>query len=168
MKRGTPERKDMKTCLHICTYGKNVQKVSSMGIRSKYVLIGMYQSAYVRQYMINVFIKYYKDIIYMDTDSVMIRTNAKFKEKVSDKIGQFKIEYQNVKLDIFRPKAYIIYDTQGKILEQKFSGLKTKLNRGQIEKIKLGQTITIKETRKNKMQNIQVYNLIKNGYKVEI
>ena len=168
MEKGTQERKDIKTCLHIATYGKNVQKISKLGIRSKYVLVGMYQSAYVRKRMIDIFIKYKNDIIYMDTDSVMIRKNAKFRERISDKIGQFKIEYENITLDIFRPKAYIIYDKNGNIIEQKFSGIKTKLNEKQIEKIKHGETITIKEKRKDKMQKIKIYDIVNNGYKVKI
>lgn len=151
------KRKNYKTMLHICTYGKSAQMSRfDYTIRNKYVIIALYQSAYVRSKMINLFLSHKKDTAYIDTDCIFINSNATKKMKIGDKIGEFKPEYKNVLVYICRIKAYVIYQNR-KRLEYKWSGLKTELTEQQLKKIKNGDIVKITEKRKNKKINFKIF-----------
>lgn len=164
----TAERKNYKTMLHITTYGKSAQRTKyEWEKRSKYSIIAIYQSAYVRQRMINIFLKYKKDIAYIDTDSVFIRSNVKPAFKIGNNIGDFKTEYKQVKAYINRIKAYILYRNNKRIL-YKWSGLQKELTEKQVQKIEKGYIIEVKEKREGKEQLFKLYNKYIIGDLIEI
>lgn len=167
-KRDDPKRKEFKTALHIVTYGKNAQKVDGLNVRSLYIPIAIYQSAYTRQRMIDNFIKNIKYCAYIDTDSIFINYNHKFNEKIGEELGDFKCEYHNCKVDICRSKGYVIYDDKDNIIKQKWSGIKTQLTKKQIDDIMNGKDITITETRKDNKIKIKIQNKMMNGYKIKV
>ena len=151
-------RKNYKTMLHIATYGKSAQhNKHNKSKRSKYSIIAIYQSAYVRNRMINIFLKYKNAVAYIDTDSVFLNAEVKPDFQIGNKIGQFKLEYQKVKAYINRMKAYILYKNK-KRLDFKWSGLQTQLNESQIKNIENGKIIEINEKRAGKNKKFKIYN----------
>lgn len=165
MERGTPERKDYKTMLHIATYGKNCQ-LKYENSRSKYILIGIYQAAYVREEMIRLMLKYIDTFAYIDTDSIFIYNNVDFKEKIGTNIGQFKVEAKNVKIYFFRFKGYVIWHKDK--IEQKISGLNQQLSIDQINTLISGKSITVMENYGDDIRPFTIENKFKNGNTYEI
>lgn len=169
LERGTEERANYKTALHIATYGKSAQKINNYGIRSHYIPIAIYQAAYIRQYMINLYIKHKDIIAYCDSDSFIIKTGNLNKFDIGDKLGQFKICYENKKMYIARIKGYFIFDDKDNIIEQKWSGIKTKLTKKQVNDIIKCRDFEITEERvdENKKiikQKIKIRNNLDKGY----
>lgn len=162
------ERKNYKIMLHIATYGKSAQMSRfDFNVRSKYIVVALYQAAYVRQKMINIFIKYNKDIAYMDTDCVFIKSRAKHKFKIGSNIGEFKLQYEKVRIYINRIKAYALYKN-GKRIEFKWSGIQNPLTESQLKKIENGGVIEVIEKRGKKKQKIKICNKFLYGDDIKI
>ena len=171
--KNSEERKNFKVALHIVTYGKSAQKVGFDGARSEYVPIALYQVAYVRQYMIDLFIKYRSMIAYIDTDCFIIKhTKQNLKHfSIGNKLGQFKKEFENKKCFLCRVKGYFVFDNN-KVIIQKFSGIKTKLTYRQVNDIIKGKDFYVNELKtidgKKVNQKVLVRNDYLNGYKLKI
>lgn len=75
------------------------------------------------------------DIVYIDTDAIYLKNLDKYIQnfKISDKIGDWKIEFKNCSLNIFAKKKYQILYENGKV-ETKCSGL----NKREKEKLEFG------------------------------
>ena len=62
------------------------------------------------------------NILYVDTDSLFVY-NYKFNDNlVNDNLGNLKLEYENVDIQINAPKDYILYKN-GSIIEEKIKGI---------------------------------------------
>ena len=166
MPRGV-ERTLYKTMLHVCTYGKSAQ-MYDYGRRSPYVVIAMFQVAYVRDLMIKAFIKYNKDTLYIDTDSIFLKKRAKFRETVSAELGAFKHEYKDSYVYIFRGKGYFVFDKHKKLIKQVVSGVNVQLTAKEIDKIYKGIDFHKKITVQNETINYLITNKYLNGYKLKI
>lgn len=166
--------KNYKVALHIATYGKNAQRVDSDGTRSEYIPIAIYQTAYTRAYMIDIYTKYYKYIAYVDSDSFMILHNSKLINKldIGSGLGQFKIEYENKKIYIGRIKGYFVFADNGDLIKQRWSGIKTILTKRQINNIINCKDFYVEEERVVKGKKVKQKILVRNnedkGYKLKI
>lgn len=120
------ERQMYKDLLNKNMYGKLVAKnykLSNMwgkSVYSKNTPIGMWVASYVRERMVDMLLKYINNVAYIDTDC--LRMDIPLVEKTGNELGQFKCEYENVRIYCARFKVYVVYKN-GVIIDQKHSGI---------------------------------------------
>ena len=126
--------KAIKLAFNICSYGLLVKKDMKMYerfnkmCRSKYVLIGEFEAAYVRRKMCKLYLKYKDHILFMDTDCIVLESSVKFDEPIGNDLGMFKEEFAN-QVSTFKyvcPKKYFSGDKDGNVIPSKsaLSGVK--------------------------------------------
>ena len=145
------EGKSYKQILNMVSYGMLIQidtEKSTMYetlLRNDKVLLGMWVASYQRFRMFQLFKKYQKDILYMDTDSIMLKANRKFEEPVSKtELGKFKVEANNVNIAIIRPKSYIFIKDR-KVVKQKIGGIDRDLTVIELKKLFTFGSVDIQE-----------------------
>ena len=112
------------------------------GVRKPNVVIAMFQTAYLRKLELDMFLKYNKHIIYMNTDSMHLDYKAYI--KISKKIGDWKLEYDGEEILYIRRNGYIIFNKDGShklniggIIDKQFT-------QEQLDQLELGHSILAK------------------------
>lgn len=132
--------------------------------RDRHVVIPVFQTAYIRKKIIDIALQHIKRLSYIDTDGLILLSGKyTFKGKISDKIGDFKQEYKDVRIDFIRHRGYFVKDENGCILHhmetdemgnevrkndgQVYSGIIADFTDDEVEKLMNGETIIKKDER---------------------
>lgn len=82
--------------------------------RGDFTFIASFQAAYLRHREWELFKRFYKNILYMATDSIYLDINIDkeltAENKLGDKLGQYGKEYDGVPILFIRRNAYIVFD----------------------------------------------------------
>lgn len=81
------------------------------GVRKKNVAFSMFQTAYLRELELEMFLKYKDSISYMNTDS--LHSYKPLPLTISKKIGDWKLEYDGEDILYIRRNGYIIFHKDG-------------------------------------------------------
>lgn len=87
----------------------------TMETKGEYLPIAIYTTAYARVRLANIINKCYDKFIYCDTDSIAtIGTHKDYNIKVSDKIGEFKVEFEADTAKFIKQKTYYMENAENK------------------------------------------------------
>lgn len=149
-------------------YGKFALKHGKK-MRDNLVIIAIFQTDYVKLKMLEVLKGVEDKVIYIDTDGVKLKAGTKFKGAIGNELGEFKKEFENARMDLYRMRGYWIYNDNGEIAEQCISGVHHKFSVEEIERLYKGETIRLNDERyyvdkKGKSHNvgldINIYNTL--------
>lgn len=126
-------------------------------IRDNNCLLGIWVASYQRYRMYQLFKKYQDDILYMDTDSIMLKASRKFEEETSStELGKFKVEASNVNIAVIRPKAYV-FIKDGKVIKQKIGGLERNLTTEELKHLFNFGSVEVNVTTMKLSKETQMY-----------
>lgn len=129
-----------KTALEAAIYGMSAKKLDYKGYenqkneylkatglthltqpRNKKVPLAIWQASYTRYREWQLFKKYINNVVYMNTDSIYC--DKKTTIPYSDKLGDFKLEYNGDTILFIRRNVYVVFDKNGNIKDKTIGGV---------------------------------------------
>lgn len=134
--------------------------------RCPHVPIAIFQTAYIRRLMIDTMIAHIDDVLYINTDGIILKASCKFTGKVGNEFGNFEKKFENKKVSFVRHCAYVVFDDIDNLIPMEdgvvISGPNVYPNEDQLEKIisgepciRIGQYSLVRDKENKKSFNLK-------------